>query len=152
MLRPLTVTAGATDPTLAIGQVRAQPAASAALVEVTGMFGFDDVVQVAYPLSLVLHHDASFVRYPIGSTAESGILAQLSDGLSTAEVGVLESAGAPEPSAEIVRLEPGRLLVSLPPSLANAGTITAQLYVSIPGEGTFVSNAVTVTIVAGGGA
>jgi hypothetical protein len=151
-LRPTPLRAGATDPTLAIGQVRAQPAGSAALVEVMGMFGFDDVVQVTYPLSLVLHHDASFVRYPIGSTTESGTLAQLADGLATSEIAALESVGAPEPSAEIVRLEPGRLVVSLPPSLASAGTITAQLYVAIPGEGTFVSNAVTVAVVAGGGA
>lgn len=151
-LRPTPLRAGATDPTLAIGQVRAQPAGAAALVEVLGMFGFDDVVQVAYPLSLVLHHDASFVRYPIGNTPESGTLAQLADGLATSEIAALESAGTPEASAEIVRIEPGRLVVSLPPSLASAGTITAQLYVAIPGEGTFVSNAVTVAVVAGGGA
>ena len=151
-LHPAAVRAGATDPTLAIGQVRAQPAGSAALVEVMGMFGFDDVIQITYPLSLVLHHDASFVRYPIGSTAESGTLTQLADGLATSEIAALESAGAPEAGAEIVRVEPGRLVVSLPTSLASAGTITAQIYVTIPGEGTFVSNAVTVAVVLGGGA
>lgn len=149
---PVTVHAGATDPTLAIGQVRAQPAGSAALVEVMGTFGFDDVLQIAYPLSLVLHHDANFVRYPVGTTAEYGTLAQLADGLATSEVAALESAGAPETNAEIVRVEPGRFVVSLPSSLANSGTITAQLYVTIPGEGTFVSNAVTVAVAAGGGA
>jgi len=115
------------------------------------MFGFDDVVQVTYPLSLVLYHDSSFVRYPIGSTAESGTLAQLSDGLAISEIAALESAGSPEASGEILRLEPSRLVVSVPASLANAGTITAQLYVVLPGEGSFISNAVTVAIVAGGG-
>lgn len=151
-LRPTPLRAGATDPTLAIGQVRAQPAGAAALVEVMGMFGFDDVVQVTYPLSLVLYHGTSFVRYPIGSTAESGTFAALANGLATSEIGALESAGSPAASVEIVRLEPGRLVVSVPPSLANAGTISAQLYVTLPGEGAFVSNAVTVAIVAGGGA
>jgi len=150
-VRTSSVHAGATDPTLAIGQVRAQPAGTAALVEVMGMFGFDDVVQIDYPLSLVLHHDASFVRYPLGSAAESGTLAALADGLATSEIAALESAGTLESSAEIVRLEVGRILVSLPASLANAGTITAQLYVTIPGEGTFLSNAVTVAVAAGGG-
>lgn len=148
---PTRLHAGATDPTLAIGQVRAQPAGSAALVEVTGMFGFDDVVQVTYPLSLVLHHDSSFVRYPIGSTAESGTLAQLGDGLAISEIAALESAGSPEASAEIVRIEPSRIVVSVPASLANAGTLTALLYVVLPGEGSFISNSVTVAIVAGGG-
>jgi hypothetical protein len=151
-LYPSPAGAGATDPTLAIGQVRAQPAGSAALVEVMGMFGFDDVVQINYPLSLVLHHDASFVRYPLGDTAESGTLPALADGLATSEIAALESAGAPDASAEIVRLEAGRILVSLPAALASAGTISAQLYVTIPGEGSFVSNAVTVAVIAGGGA
>jgi hypothetical protein len=142
---------GSTDPTLAIGQLIARPVAGAALVEVLGEFGFDDVVQVDYPLTLVVYRGTSFSRYPVGAPAVAGTFAGLVDGLAVSEIAALEAAGATAPAAEIVALEPNRLLVSLPSELSSAGTISAVLYVEVQGEGGFVSNAPTVTLTGGGG-
>ncbi len=144
--------AGSTDPTLAIGQVVARPAGPGSVLEVTGIFGFDDVLQVSYPLNLVVSQGTRFVRFEVGAVPQSGTFSGLSDGLDTTEIAALEAAGQDEPQAEILWLAPNRLLVALPPSILD-GTVTAVLYVELPGEGSFVSNAVTTTLLgtSGGG-
>ena len=143
--------AGSTDPTLAIGQLVARPVAGAAVVEVLGEFGFDDVVQVDYPLTLVVYRGATFARFPVGAPAVAGTFAGLADGLAVSEIAALEATGVAEPSAEIVALEPNRLLVSLPLDLSSAGVLTAVLYVEVAGEGGFVSNAPSIALAGGGG-
>ena len=55
-----------------------------------------------------------------------------------------------EAEAEIVRLEPKRLLVSLPPKFED-GSITVILYVVDPTLGPFLSNAVSTTLGDGAG-
>ena len=148
---PASAAAGSTDPTLAIGQLIARPIAGAAVVEVLGTFGFDDVVQVDYPLTLVVYRGTSFARFPVGAPATAGTFAGLADGLAVSEIAALEAAGSAEPTAEIVTLEPNRMLVSLPLALSSAGALTAVLYVEVAGEGGFVSNAPTATLTGGGG-
>ena len=61
----------------------------------------------------------------------------------------MEGAGTPESGAEMLALEPNRIQVSLPPSFFD-GTVTAVLYVELPGEGGFTSNAVSTTLVGSG--
>ena len=143
--------AGSTDPTLAIGQLTARPVGGAAVVEILGEFGFDDVLQVDYPLTLVVYRGTSFARYPIGAATVAGTFTGLADGLAVSEIAALEATGAAAPGAEIVSLEPNRIVASLPVELAGAGTITAVLYVEVPGEGGFVSNAPNVALTVGGG-
>jgi hypothetical protein len=143
--------AGSTDPTLAIGQLVARPVGGGALVEVLGEFGFDDVVQVDYPLTLVVYRGTSFARYPAGAPAVVGTFAGLGDGLAVSEIATLESAGSTASAVEIVSLEPNRIVASLPAALSSAGSITAVLYVEVAGEGGFVSNAPTVALTSGGG-
>ncbi|TDJ00650.1 MAG: hypothetical protein E2O73_05550, partial [Deltaproteobacteria bacterium] len=53
LIGPVGAWAGSFGPTLAIGQVVAQRAGESALVEVTGNFGFDDALQVDFPVNLV---------------------------------------------------------------------------------------------------
>ena len=143
--------AGSTDPTLAIGQLTARPVGGAAVVEILGEFGFDDVLQVDYPLTLVVYRGTGFARYPVGGAAVAGTFAGLADGLAVSEIAALEATGAEASGAEIVVLEPNRVLVSLPVELAGPGTLTAVLYVEVPVEGGFVSNAPTVALTGGGG-
>ena len=146
---PSAALAGATDPTLAIGRFIVRPVAAATAADVTGVFGFDDALQVSYPLTLVVYQGTFFVRFPVGGTAESGNFAGLPDGLAVSEIASLEGAGTPESGAEMLALEPNRIQVSLPPSFFD-GTVTAVLYVELPEEGGFTSNAVSTTLVGSG--
>lgn len=148
---PAFVRAGSTDPTLAIGQVSVRPAGAASVVEVSGIFGFDDLLQVSFPLNLVVFQGTTFVRYPVGGAPESGTFAGLGDGLQTDELSALESAGVADPGAELLRLRPQRLLAALPTSIGD-GTVTVVLYVEVPGEGSFLSNALQATLTGVGGA
>jgi hypothetical protein len=150
LLASIRALAGSTDPTLAIGQLRARPAGQTALLELTGIFGFDDVLQMDFPVTVVAWQGDTFVRFRPGAAAQSGSFAQLSDGLQISEIAALESAGTDNPDAEILSLEPNKLLMAMPPIVFD-GTIHAVLYVSVPGEGTFVSNALSTTLVGVGG-
>jgi hypothetical protein len=141
--------AGATNPVLAIGEVVARPVGAGVLAEVTGIYGFDDIVQMNYPLTLVAYSGETFVSFRPGTQSESGNFSGLTDGLSQAEIPAFEAAGAPTAAAEIVRLEPTKFTVALPASLASHN-VSFVAYVVIPGEGTFFTNVVTVNIQGGG--
>jgi len=150
LIGPVGAWAGSFGPTLAIGQVVAQHAGESALVEVTGNFGFDDALQVDFPVNLVIYQGKEFVRYPLGGEPSSGSFIPLQSGLVARQILHLEANSEFEAEAEIVRLEPKRLLVSLPPKFED-GSITAVLYVIDPTEGLFLSNAVSTTLGAGAG-
>jgi len=138
--------AGSTDPTLAIGQLRARPAGQAALLEVTGIIGFDDVLQVDFPVTVVAWQGDAFTRFQPGSTPQSGTFPALADGLQTSEIAALEAAGTDDAAAEILSLAPNRIVMAMPPTVLD-GTVNAVLYVRVPTEGTFLSNIVSTTLV-----
>jgi hypothetical protein len=142
------VRAGSTDPTLAIGEVVARPAGPAAIAEVTGLFGFDDVVQVDFPVTVVAYSGTTFMSYTVGTQARTGSFAGLSNGLTVSEVADMEAAGTPSNAVEILRLDPNRITLSLPPELA-AGPVSFVLHVTVAGEGTFLSNVISVDVGAG---
>ena len=124
--------AGSCTPTLAIGQVVARPAGQTAIVEVTGTFGFNDLLQVEeFPLNLVIYQGRQFVRYPLGGTPQSGTFIPVQNGLEGRQIERLEASGHDEPEARLIRLEPHRLVVVLPPTIGD-GTITALLYIVLP--------------------
>ncbi|MFQ5478771.1 MAG: hypothetical protein ACE5E4_09150 [Candidatus Binatia bacterium] len=143
---PRAILAGSTDPVLAIGQIRARPAGAGSVVEVFGTWEFDNLVQVDFPLNVVVSQGANFVRLPAGGlAAESGSFAGLLDGLDPAELVDLENAGLPESGAELLRVEPHLIKASIPPLIVD-GQVSVVVYVVIPGEGSFVSNAVSVSL------
>jgi hypothetical protein len=150
LIGPAGARAGSFEPILAIGQVVARPAGLGAVVEVTGNFGFDDALQVDFPLNLVVYQGKEFVRYPLGGEPISGTFIPLQNGLVARQIPHLEAKGEFEAEAEIVRLEPKRLLVSLPPKFED-GSITAILYVVDPIGGPLLSNAVSATLGDGAG-
>ena len=151
LIGPVEVYAGSFGPTLAIGQVVARPVGETATVEVTGMFGFDDLLQVDFPLNLVIYQGNNFVRYPVGGTPQSGVFQLLGNGVQAREIDHIEGNGEDDPAAEILQLQPHRLLVSLPPTIGN-GPITVVLYVELE-FGTYLSNHVSLMLsgVTGGG-
>ncbi len=138
--------AGATDPVLAIGRFTAAPVGSGTLVDLTGAFGFDDTLQVDFPLNIVVYQGTTFVRLPVGGQPQVGNFAGLADGLAVSEIAELESAGQNSAEAELLRIEPNRLHASLA-DLFIDGILTAIVYVELPDEGGFTSNAVSVPIV-----
>ncbi len=145
LVGPAGARAGSFEPVLAIGQVVARHAGQSALVEVTGNFGFDDALQIEFPLNLVVYQGKEFVRYPLGGEPISGTFVPLSSGLQARQIPHLEAKGEFESEAEIIRLEPNRITVSLPPKFED-GSITAILYVVGPTQGAFLSNPVSTTL------
>ncbi len=145
LIGPVEARAGSFEPILAIGQVVARHAGESALVEVTGSFGFDDALQIDFPVNLIVYQGKEFVRYPLGGEPSSGTFIPLQNGLQARQISRLEAKGELEAEAEIVRLEPNRITVSLPPRFED-GSITAILYVVGPTQGAFLSNPVSTTL------
>jgi len=118
-----------------------------ALVEVTGQWDFDDILQIDFPARLIVSRGASFISLPIGGTAgaSSGTFAGLSDGLQGNEIAQLEAAAVPDPSAALLRLEPHRMVAALPASIGD-GPLTVVVYLAFPAEGYFLSNALTTSL------
>jgi hypothetical protein len=131
--------AGSTDPVLVIGQATASGGSPTRVIDLLGAWGFDDVLQIDYPLNIVVSQGTSFVRYPVGDVPVAGTFAGLADGLTIGEISALESAGSPAGDALILRLALHEMSIALPDSFA-AGTVEVVLYTSLPGEGTFLSN------------
>ncbi len=150
LIGPGEARAGSFEPILAIGQVVARHAGESALVEVTGNFGFDDALQVDFPINLIVYQGKEFVRYTLGGEPSSGSFIPLQSGLAARQIPHLEANSEFEAEAEIVRLEPNRLLVSLPPKFED-GSITAVLYIVDPTLGPFLSNTVSTTLGDGAG-
>lgn len=140
----LPATAGSTDPVLVIGQATASGGSPSRVIDLLGAWGFDDVLQIDYPLNIVVSQGTSFVRYPVGDVPVTGTFAGLADGLTTGEIAALESAGSPAPDALILRFALHEMTIALPDSFA-AGTVEVVLYTSLPGEGTFLSNSAQAT-------
>lgn len=136
---------GGTDPLIALGAAQADAIANVAALELTGTWSYDDILQTAFPLVIVVHQGTTFVSIPVNGPPRSGTFAGLFDGLSSAEVAALEAAGAPEANAALVRLDAHNMYLSLPPLFAD-GTLRAQLYVTLPSEGVFVSNSILTTL------
>lgn len=143
--------AGSTDPELAIGEVVTTASGGGAVVQIVGTWAFDDILQVDFPFNVVVSQGATFVRYQVGETAQSGSFPAIADGLSTGEITALEAAGSEEPDARFVVLSAHRIVLALPPAISD-GPVTVVGYVVVPGDGAVVSNAVTTTLFGVGGA
>ena len=117
------------------------------MIKIRGSWEFDNLLQVDFPLNVVAIQGSFFVRLPVGgASAVSGSFVGLGDGLDPSEIPVLEATGLPEGSAAIVELSSHEIVFYLPPSVGS-GDVTFVVYVELPGEGGFVSNAVLATLV-----
>jgi hypothetical protein len=140
---PDPASAGSTDPVLVIGQATASGGSPTRILDLIGSWGFDDVMQIEYPLTVVVHQGATFVRYTVGEAPVSGTFAGLADGLAEGEVPALEATGSPVATASIARLAMHEMTLALPATFA-AGSVSVVLYVTPPGEGTtYLSNTAT---------
>lgn len=142
---PTPALAGSTNPVLVIGQAAATGNPAAELVELAGAWGFDDILQLDFPLGIVVRQGAVFALFSPAQTAKSGTFAALRDGLAAGEIAGLEASASPDAAAALLRLSAHEMTLQLPPVFA-AGDVAVVLYVVLPGEGTFLSNEVTVTV------
>ena len=142
--------AGSTDPEVAIGEVIVHENGAGTAVSIKGTWAFDDILQVEFPLTLVLSAGAEFYLFRVGEPARSGVFTGLADGLTIAEIASLESVAVTSPGARFVRISPHQLLLSLP-SLGGATGLTAVGYVAVPGEDPVISNSVTAPLRSRGG-
>lgn len=139
--------AAQTDPILAIRSVAGQAAPSGRLLHVEGSFPAADLVQLRYPLQILVRDLASgtgYVRFDLAGTVMGGDFAALADGLSTAEIVPLLAAGTPTPDGRVVFLGPGRIDLLLPSSFVAS---TAEVQIFVIHEGTpLLSNAVPLSL------
>jgi hypothetical protein len=133
-----------TDPTLALTGAGFAGGAIHRVVRVDGSFQAQDLVQLAYPLQVLVHAGASYVRYDLSAGAFTGTAAELADGLQAGEAPGLLTKGTAAADAQVLFLGLGRLEVSLPATFP-AGPAAVQMFVIDEGE-TVLSNAVPVSI------
>lgn len=134
--------AGATDPVLAIHAATVQAGARSVVVVVDGAFRGADLVQISYPLQVlvrVLGGAGHYLRYDLVAGPFAGEDASIGAELSAAEAASLLLAGTPEPDARVIRMDPGRLVLALPPRFPS-GDAEVQLFVADGGT-VLLSNA-----------
>jgi hypothetical protein len=130
--------AGSTDPVLALGSASMEAGGAGALLELNGIWHFDDILQVDFPLTVVAYRDDDYVAVPVNGAAFAGSFAGLSDGLAAGEIAALEASGGAA-AASVLRLDTATMSVALP-AVFSPGFIDVVVYVELPGEGGFVSN------------
>jgi hypothetical protein len=133
-----------TDPTLALTAADFAGGAIHRVVRVDGSFQAQDLVQLAYPLQVLIHAGASYVRYDLSAGAFTGTAAELADGLQAGEAPGLLTKGTAADDAQVLFLGLGRLEVSLPAAFPS-GPAAVQMFVIDEGE-TVLSNALPVSI------
>ena len=132
---PRSAGAAATSPTLLLSRVTAEAILEKRTLAFEGLFDFENALQVAYPLHLVVFQGTRFVRYPVVGPAVVGESPLLADGiLALGELSALLGEGGPAPSGvRLVSLTPTGGVVTLPDDLP-AGTTTAVLFTVLPEE------------------
>ncbi len=131
---------------LAVGEATVRPAPDGAVMDMVGIWEFDNIMQVELGLSLnaLVYQGDHFVRYPLIGDAESGTFSGLGDGLDASELPALEASGAGDPDAEVLTFRAHRLQLSLPPSFS-PGAVSVLMYLVQDGEyqSAFLSNTVS---------
>jgi hypothetical protein len=125
-----------TDPTLALTGAAAAGGAFGRMLRVEGSFHGDDLVQLAWPLQLLVRVSGggtAYVRYDLSGGAVTGSAAALADGLQAGDVPGLLGQGTAAPDARVLFVGPGRLDVALPQAFPG-GAAEAQLFVVYEGE------------------
>jgi hypothetical protein len=125
-----------TDPTLALTTASAATGTLTRTLRVEGAFQAEDLVQLAYPIQLLVRETTtgtSYVRYDLSGGAVTGTSAALADGLQAGEAEALLTQGTSAPSARVLFLGLGRLDVTLPTGFSS-GPAEAVLFVLDAGE------------------
>jgi len=133
-----------TDPTLILTAAASAAGDGGRVLRIDGSFHAQDLVQLAYPLQVLVRMGTAYVRFDLADGAVTGSAPELADGLQAGEAQGLLGAGTPAPDARVLFLGLGRLEMALPASFP-AGAAEAQLFVIDEGEA-ILSNALPVVL------
>jgi hypothetical protein len=139
-----------TDPTLAIADVATHGDGGPRLLRIDGSFQALDLVQLAWPLQIVVRETTvgtGYVRYDVVTGPVTGNAPALADGLDAADVPGLLASGSPSPDGAVVFLGVTRLELLLPATFP-AGPAEVQFFVVDEGEAV-LSNPAAVVVGAG---
>ncbi len=120
---------------LAVGEATVRSAPDGSVMDMVGVWEFDNIMQVELGLSLnaLVFQGDDFVRFPLLGPAESGTFAGLSDGLSAGDLPALEASGVSDPDAEVLTFRAHKLQLSLPPTFT-PGVVSVVMYLVQDGE------------------
>ena len=147
VLEPALLLASITDPDLFLQDARASSGSARSSVQLTGIFPEAALVQIAYPLQ-VLIYDANdfYVRYDLPNGASQGSSVLLQGGLTPSEaIFLLSEAGTPAPDAQVLFVGAGRIEVLLPTSFP-IGDAQALLFFVDAEQDAVVSNPLSLVI------
>jgi len=128
---PGSASSGPTDPTLSLSAALAETGASQRLVRVEGIFPAADLVQIPYPLQLLIREvqtGTGYVRFDLSGGVFEGNAPELADGLDASDAAGLLSQGTPAPGGAVLFLGRDRIEILLPPGFPS-GAAEAQLFV-----------------------
>jgi hypothetical protein len=133
-----------TEVELSLARVEAISGSTAVLLRFEGELLDNALVQLDYPLYLVVWERATgnYVRFDVGSGAVSGSAPQLTDGVTSSEALGLLWEGAPVEDSRVAFVGAGRVDVLLPHGLVS-GELDAAGFALYEGE-VLVSNSVPV--------
>jgi len=146
-LEPALVLASITDPILFLEIAHASSGLTRSSVQLTGSFPESALVELAYPLQVLIHGAGPgdvYVRYDLSNGAWQGSSSLLRGGLSPAEATLLVSEGTSAPDARVLFVGAGRIEVLLPASFP-IGDAEAFLFF-VDGGGAVVSNPLSLVI------
>lgn len=147
VLEPALVLASITDPVLFLRDARASSGSTRSRVQLTGSFPESALVELAYPLQVLIHGTGPsdvYVRYDLSSGASQGSSSLLQGGLTPGEATLLVSEGTPAPDARVLFIAAGRIEVLLPVSFP-IGDAEAFLFF-VDAGGAVVSNPLSLVI------
>ena len=148
LLEPALLLASITDPVLFLQDARASSGSTRSSVQLIGDFPEGDLVQLPYPLQVLIHDAGAndfYVRYDLPSGASQGNSALLQGGLTPSEaILLLSEGGTPAPDAQVIFVGAGRIEVLLPTSFP-IGDAEALLFF-VDASGAVVSNPLSLVI------
>ena len=114
-------------------------------VVATGRFNFDDRLQFAFPVGVLVVQGERFARYDVSGAIVSASSPLVADGIIATEVPeLLTLTGTASAPAALVQIRPDRITVALPPDFV-PGAAVVLLYASKDSE-SFVSNVVALEL------
>lgn len=140
--------AGRTDPDLFVTSVMSATVGSTVLIRFEGALLSQDLIQLSYPLQLVVWEpppSSAYVRFDVTAGAVRGVAPELDDGMSPADaLGLMGATTTPVAGAAVTRIAADGIAVTLPAGVVG-GPVQGAAFAIDQGQA-IVSNAVAFSI------
>lgn len=131
--------AGSCRTLLAVGSVRVDSSPAGLVLQLSGTWEFDNLLQVSNGLafSILVVRGDQFVRVQYPNVAQSGYYPGLADdlagGLDGTKIQAIEAAGTLEPLARVISMEAQKLKIVVPEP-PGVGPLNVVLYLILDGD------------------